>query len=473
MAEAVNIRDWRIERAGEPVVRVGIVLDEDALATVELELPGAGYAISAHAGPAVVHAAAHLTARWDGDAITLRVGGEAERRSEHWGITPMQAPPLRQGTGVLVHQVVAGRGFHWQKRMDQTLSGRIELHAGRRGLIVVNQLPLEEYLAGVITAEMSGACPADFLKAQCVAARSWLLAFSEPKHAAEPFDRCNDDCCQRYQGTGDLTSAALDAVSSTRGLTLVDALGHVVDANYSKSCGGIVEAPEHVWGRPTPGLRALVDAPADAPERRFFPLTPDKLDEYLDGAWLAHTGMYCSPNVVPEEQLSQYLGRVDESGRYFRWTVRYHPEELGDLLRSKLPEARELAQLRDLRVTERGLSGRVGAIEIDFEDAKGRRRAAHVQSEYRIREALHAKFLYSSAFAARIKRDSGGQPVTVTLRGAGWGHGAGLCQIGALGMALQDIAYERILQHYFPDANLQQVYACRRRPDSGQRGSCG
>jgi stage II sporulation protein D len=458
MTDVIHMRDWSTKHHREPVVRIGIVLDEDALATVEFQLPQAEYEVGgANAKPARLNGRP-LTARLADGQVALRAGDDPEQTAAVWSLAPVHERPLRQGDGVLVRGVVAGRGFHWQKRVDQTLGGRIEIHPGRRGLIVVNELPLEAYLAGVITSEMSGACPVEFLKAQCVTARSWLLALTEPKHQGEPFDRCNDDCCQRYQGTGDLTAAALEATTATRGLALLDTSGRVVDANYSKSCGGVVETPEHVWGRPKPGLSALVDAPADGPEQRFLPVTAERLDEYLDGPWLAQTRIYCSPNVVPEETLGRYLGRVDESGRYFRWTVTYRREELEDLLRAKLPEARDLAQLRDLRVLERGVSGRAGRMEIDFADAGGRVQTVTLPSEYRIREVLHRKFLYSSAFALRIERDAAGLPATITLRGAGWGHGAGLCQIGALGMALEGIDSAAILRHYFPGATLEQVY---------------
>ncbi|MFH0980463.1 MAG: SpoIID/LytB domain-containing protein [Planctomycetota bacterium] len=458
MTDALNIHDWQQDDAREPVLRVGVVLDDDALSTVKLEIPHAEYELAAATGRAETHSAVRVEARLAGTGVAMRIGDEAERTSSTWRLAPVRSQPLRPGAGVLVRKVVAGRGFHWQKQVDQTFNGRLEVRPGQRGLVVVNELPLEQYLAGVITAEMSGNCPGEFLKAQCVAARSWLLAFSEPKHAAEPFDRCNDDCCQRYQGTGGLTSAALEAVSSTRGLALVDADGHVVDANYSKSCGGIVEAPEHIWDRPKPGLGALVDAPAGSLAHRFFPLTPDRLDEYLDGAWTVGSGIYCSPQVVSETQLAQYLGRVDETGGYFRWTVTYRRAELEALLRTQLTEACDLARLWDLNVVTRGLSGRAGEMALEFEDGTGLHHSLRVQGEYRIRKALHPRFLYSSAFAVRLERDAEGLPTTVTLRGAGWGHGAGLCQIGALGMALQGITRVQILEHYFPSAKLERVY---------------
>jgi len=462
----------------EPVLRVGVVLAEDGIATLEMRVPDEGYVLDGGqdaTGRSVRGAV--LRARLVEEAIGLSVDGGPLQTASMWSIAPERSRPPARGGGVLVRGVVAGRGFHWQKRVDQTLTGRIELRTGRGGLVLVNELPLEPYLAGVITAEMSGACPAEFLRAQCIVARSWLLAFTERKHDAEPFDRCNDDCCQRYQGTGDLSDAALDAVDSTRGLVLVAPDGRVVDANYSKSCGGVSELPEHVWGVHKPGVGALVDAPAGSAARRFLPVTEENLDDYLDGDWLARTDVYCSPNVVPEEEFGRYLGRVDEAGHYFRWTITYAREQLEELLRRKLPEAFSLARLCDLRVTKRGVSGRATEIAIAFDTAAGERREIRVADQYRIRQILHEKFLFSSAFAVRIERANAvpdtppvpdpakrsqapGHPDirTVTLRGAGWGHGVGLCQIGALGMALRGIDSGRIVRHYFPDAALRRVY---------------
>ncbi|MBU0616114.1 MAG: SpoIID/LytB domain-containing protein, partial [Planctomycetes bacterium] len=292
----------------------------------------------------------------------------------------------------------------------------------------------------------------------CVVDRSWLLAMTEPKHEDEPFDRCNDDCCQRYQGTGDLSPTALAAVCATRGHVLLDPAGNVLDANYAKSCGGISETPRTVWGVDKPGVSPIVDAPRDAAERRFFPISEENLHEYLDGDWLRTTRIYCSPNVVPTDAIARYLGRVDEADDYFRWTVAYRRNELEELLREKLLEAHELAHLRDLRVTTRGVSGRANAVKLEWEDNVGKLVTTRLDSEYRIRQVLHRKFLYSSAIAFHVKHDSRGDIETVTLRGAGWGHGVGMCQIGALGMALQGIDYGTICRHYYPEAQLTAVY---------------
>lgn len=455
----VSIREWTRERGVEPVVRIGIILDQDGQNAVHLDLPIQPYNLTSPGyRDAVLAPRTHVEIRRVGAGLELRSGTAPAQRVPVLRLAPATPTPLTPAAGVLVHDIVAGRGFHWQRRIDQTLAGTLEFSAGRNGVVLVNELPLEDYLAGVITAEMSGACPADLLKAQCVVARSWLLAMTEPKHVDEPFDRCNDDCCQRYQGNGDLSPTALAAARDTRGVTLLAPTGAVLDANYAKSCGGISETPWAVWGLEKPGISPVVDAPPDAPERRFFPVTDENLDEYLDGAWLQTTRCYCSPLVVPVDAIGRYLGRVDTTDDYFRWTMCYARSELEQLLREKLDDARGLAELRDVRVRARGVSGRAYIVEAEWADADGQIIRRRIESEYRIRQVLHRKFLYSSAFAVRPERDAAGALTSVTLRGAGWGHGVGLCQIGALGMALCGIDYETICRHYYPKAQLATVY---------------
>lgn len=456
---ASGIQTWSRETGTEPTLRVGIVLAEDRLDALRLGIGTTSRELCCDG-----HAALTCEPRQTIDigrsehGLTVRIGDQGPLATSRVRLVSRKPLTVEPGLGVLVHGVVAGRGFHWQKRVDQTLAGTIEVLPGDGGIVLVNELPLEDYLAGVITAEMSGACPADFLKAQCVVARSWLLAMSEPKHLADPFDRCNDDCCQRYQGTDDLSPAALGAVRETRGLALIAPDGSVLDANYAKSCGGVSETPRAVWGIEKPGVSSIVDAPEAAPERRFHPVTESNLAEYLDGEWLARTRVYCCPNTVPVGAIGRYLGRVDEVDDYFRWTVHYAATKLEDLLREKLPEAAALAVLHDLRVVARGVSGRATILDLDWADGDGRQVITRLDSEYRIRQVLHRGFLYSSAFAIRPERDADGSLKAVTLRGAGWGHGVGLCQCGAEQMARLGKDCVEILEHYYPKAVLLRAY---------------
>jgi len=158
-----------------------------------------------------------------------------------------------------------------------------------------------------------------------------VLAHTEQKHAEWPIDRCNDDCCQRYHGTSYLTPRASEAVLATRGQVLLDAAGQIIDANYSKSCGGVIEAPEHVWFRSKSCLVAALDAPADSEAGAFMPVTEANLDAFLSGDWLNRADVFCSPTVVPDADLPQYRGRWMR-GRAFRWCVEYAESELRDVL---------------------------------------------------------------------------------------------------------------------------------------------
>jgi stage II sporulation protein D len=459
--------EWSPATHTEPAIRVGTILPEDDVPQTDLVIPGDdAYRLEIDVEGVALSVAGEASVAAEADRVTFHASGRSCGPAACVALCPTARQPLRAGRGARVTQVTSGRGFHWQKRFCPTLIGDLVFRAVGHRLLLVNVLPLEAYLGGVITGEMSGECPPAFLESQCIVARSWVLARSERKHADLPIDRCNDDCCQRYHGTGNLTDAAIRAVEQTRGRVLLDRNGRLVDANYSKSCGGIMELPENVWGVRKPGLRGAVDAPPDSPAQRFLPLPDERLGEYLRGEWLAHTDVYCSPNVVPDGDIARYLSKVDEGGGHFRWSITYMRDELEDLLRRKafgVPSndesaAREFGRLSDLRVVRRGVSGRATEIEVAYETADGQAVAHPIRGEYAIRNALHETFLFSSAFQVRIDRDARDRPTRITLVGAGWGHGAGLCQIGALGMALRGHPTERILSHYFEDVTVAQVY---------------
>lgn len=485
--QACSLSQWSVESRCEPHIRVGIVLPADGMAQLIADVPARQYELilDARSAGRIDEESVRLTV--DGNEVVVHDARGTSRRAAIIRLVPVERSEPTQGSGVRLHDVVTGRGFHWQKRVTFSMEGVLEFRAVDGLLLGVNEIALEDYLQGVITAEMSGRCPVEFLKSQCVVARSWVLAHTEPKHADLPIDRCNDDCCQRYHGTSYLMPRAAEAVAGTRGQVVSDATGRIIDANYSKSCGGIIEAPEHVWFISKSCQRAAVDAPADSVSRRFMPVTQDNLDEFLTGAWLQNTDVFCSPTVVPDRDLPQYLGSVDDGGGHFRWCVENTPIEIEDLLRRKLahvfsteaPHSAEsgdavlvadtppavvacsvpaISRFRDLRVLDRGPSGRASRIQIEYADAAGNLQRIIIRSEYRIREVLHTKFLYSSAFAVEIDRDVAGWPAKIRLRGAGWGHGAGLCQIGALGMATKGYACRDILRHYFEGVDLQALY---------------
>ena len=440
-------------------VRVGIVLPDDRTQRLTIEIHDRPYAIAPSSMDSI--RSATLTASADRSGVGLTCMGISLGHAATWFIRPMlDDPSILDKAGITVHAVPAGRGFHWSTPIDPVLPGTLELSAADGHLCLVNELSIETYLAGVITAEMSGTCPIEFLKAQAIAARSWMLAATERKHADLGIDYCNDDCCQRYQGLEGLTPSARVAVEATKGQVLVHASGAVVDANYSKCCGGIVEAPEHVWGFAKAGQASVVDGPGESHIQSLQPVGNHNIGEFLEGDWLEACDAYCGPNKVPSADLSGYLGRVDDGRGYFRWSIVQSAEVVEDTLRSKFFERtgicgeRGLGRLCDLSVTRRGTSGRATRLSVIYDDHRGQRRTAIIEDQYWIRHALDESFLPSSAFDVRISRDDSGRPVRVQFVGAGWGHGAGMCQIGALGMALSGFDHRQILQHYFAEVSI-------------------
>lgn len=446
----------------EPEIRVGIVLPDDRMDWIFVRVPDAPCEIFAPGDTGDVVQSVKGKAAVEAGKVVFTSDRGLAGPAEVITIRPQRNAPVQAGAGIQLLGVRTGRGFHWEKRISPALTGTLEFRVYRGCLLVVNVLPLEDYLPCVIAGEMSGDCPLEFLKSQCVVARSWVLAHSEEKHREWPIDRCNDDCCQRYLGTNGLTPTAIEAARLTRGQVLLDPAGRLIDANYSKSCGGIIESPQNVWSVAKAGQRAAPDAPAGSAARRFFPLTEQNLDEYLTGAWLAATDVFCSPNVVPEEELPRYLSRVDEGGGHFRWKVAYDRKDLEHILKQKFfarlapGRAAPLQTLTDLTAIRRGESGRVTDLKVQYLDAMNVEHCVHIETEYAIRDALHEKFLYSSAFKVEIQRAESGLPARITLIGAGWGHGAGMCQIGALGMALKGYDYVAILRHYFEGVSIFQ-----------------
>ena len=349
----------------------------------------------------------------------------------------------------IIHSIRAGRGFHWEKQITITVGGELEIKTVDGYLFVINHILLEKYLSCVATSEMSGECPPAFLESQTVAARSWLLAAAEQKHADLGIDACNDDCCQRYQGKGNLTDSAINAVLKTQGQVLIHD-DKICDTRYSKSCGGISENNENAWGgEPKPYLRAIHDGNNST--------IPNLKSESDLKKWLTDDQhCFCGPNYVPEIQLHKYLGNVDKSKKYFRWDVSYSQEEISKLISEKT--GKTFDSILSLQPLERGISGRIIKIQIDgMENGK----ATHVilKSEYEIRRVLHPNFLFSSAFIIAANSTPNSPPSRFTFKGAGWGHGVGLCQIGALGMSLNGTSFTDILSHYFQSTELRKIYS--------------
>jgi SpoIID/LytB domain protein len=342
--------------------------------------------------------------------------------------------------------VTIGMGFHWERKERQVFRGTCRLVKREAGLTVINDVSLEEYVTSVISSEMSASCPLELLKAHAVISRSWLLFqkasssrfgrgrsqglnsheivrwYGREAHA--DFDVCADDHCQRYQGITKLFSpTAADAVRATAGECL-RYNGTICDARFSKSCGGITERYATAWeDEDIPYLRSVYDGPAEV---------------YSCGAetWIrSNPPAYC--NTEDSALLSRVLPGFDQETRdFYRWRVAYTAEELADLIRSRL--AVDLGPIRDVQALARGPSGRIYRLKIS-----GERDYIIVGKELEIRRALSRTHLYSSAFVVDK------EPGRLVLRGAGWGHGVGLCQIGAAVMANEGKTYTEILQHYY------------------------
>ncbi|MCM1449058.1 MAG: SpoIID/LytB domain-containing protein [Clostridiales bacterium] len=374
--------------------------------------------------------------------------------------------PSAEGTTFEVADVTIGIGFHWQQRENQRFKGSMRVvHDSDSTLTLINDIDLESYLESVISSEMSAAAPRQLLLAHAIASRSWLMRQLAKRHTRETrivapdevvvwydrddhslFDVCADDHCQRYQGVTRMTAAeaeVVDAVRETRGIVIVDQEGNVCDARFSKCCGGATEEFQYCW-EPTPHdyLQGLRDASAN------FSL-PNLHDNDTATQWIMSSPeVYCqSPDT---EVLASLLNSYDRATTdYYRWHVTYTAGELGRLVESKL--GRDIGYIVDLQPLERGSSGRVSRMRI-----VGSRDTLTIGKELEIRRVLSPSHLYSSAIVPHI--DGQGPQATVTINGAGWGHGVGMCQIGAAMMAAKGHDYNDILEHYFPSTTLATLW---------------
>ena len=355
---------------------------------------------------------------------------------------------LTSDSGYNINPVTAGRGFHWQKQIDISIKGSIKIRNVDGYLFLINEIGMENYLMSVATSEMSGECPEALLEAQTIAARSWLMASEEQKHKDLGIDACNDDCCQRYQGIKNISAKAKSAALNTRGKFVIHN-NEICDTRYSKSCGGISENNENVWGdNPKEYLRAIFDSRGGN--------IPDFSNEEQLNKWIFEPpDCYCNNEYISKSELKRFLGSVDESGDYFRWEITYSNEQLTKIINKKLNESFD--SIESLIPMKRGISGRIMTLTISGKKNQKEQKIL-VDSEYNIRNALHPEFLYSSAFVINANSDSESCAEKITLSGAGWGHGAGLCQIGALRMAIIGNSSEKILKHYFSSTEIKKMY---------------
>lgn len=438
----------------EPFIKVGI-LNAPQIDIVLLDT----YTVNGHEvrGPQTLSATADGRIAWQGEVFDA----------------PLEFHPYNQDGTFEIKDVVIGVNFHWERRENQRFSGsaRFIIEDGR--LTIINILPVEDYLLSVISSEMSAHASLELLKAHAVISRSWLLAqisknkditdsgetYSACTETADErckwydredhvnFDVCADDHCQRYQGvTRQSTPKVAEAIAATRGQVLMYD-GELCDARFSKCCGGVFEQFENCWEpKHYKYLRARLD---NVDENNF----PDLTVEENATKWiLSRPEAFC--NTSDAKILSQVLNNYDqETTDFYRWKVDYTREELSEIAcrRSGI----DFGQIVDLVPMERGTSGRIVRLKII-----GTKRTMIFGKELEIRKTLSNSHLYSSAFVVE-RHDvdpSTNLPASFSLHGAGWGHGVGLCQIGAAVMGARGYDYRKILAHYFVDAEISSLY---------------
>ena len=362
--------------------------------------------------------------------------------------------PAEKGASFTLKEVVIGIGFHWERKEDQTFCGALLLKMEEGQVRAINVVPVETYLTSVISSEMSANASLELLKAHAVISRSWLMRILNDNvndngndnvddndklstvncqlstincqlstdhilrwydnEAHVGFDVCADDQCQRYQGiTRQSNPQVVEAIEATRGLVLTYE-GKICDARFSKCCGGMTEVFESCW------------------ENIRHPYLVAKPDPYC--------------NTKDKRILSQVLNNYDqETVDFYRWTVSYTTDELSELVSRK--SGIDFGRILDLVPQERGASGRIITLKI-----VGEKRTLTVGKELEIRKWLSESHLYSSAFEVEKTVDG------FILHGKGWGHGVGLCQIGAAVMGDQGIPYDEILSFYYPHAELTKKW---------------
>lgn len=372
-----------------------------------------------------------------------------------------------------LNDVTIGIQFHWERKEDQRFKGSLKIIIENEKLTAINILPLEDYLVSVISSEMSATSSMELLKAHAITSRSWLLAQTEKGKSLQQsgkiyqpitetteeyirwydredhlnFDVCGDDHCQRYQGiTRQSTPHVEKAVAETRGMLLMDG-AKVCDARFSKSCGGVSESFENVWEPEVhPYLQAIIDNP-EVPEEYDTDLTGEEAAE----KWIRNAPpAFC--NTSDKAVLSQVLNDYDQETKdFYRWSLTYQQTDLAELIARK--SGRDFGAIVDLIPVERGKSGRLKKLKI-----VGTKLSLTIGRELEIRKTLSESHLYSSAFVVDKQNITEGIPGQFVLTGAGWGHGVGLCQIGAAMMGAKGYKYDEILLHYFRGASISKEY---------------
>lgn len=379
--------------------------------------------------------------------------------------------PLDEDSSFSLYDVTIGINFHWERQETQSFIGTLKLVVYEGKITAINILPAEDYLTSVISSEMNATSSLEFLKAHAVVSRSWLLAQIEKRKAMSKkqgdffsfvktdteyirwydredhtiFDVCADDHCQRYQGITKATNQSVaEAVKATRGQVMMYK-NSICDARFSKCCGGITEEFDTCWeNKKYPYLTAVRDDKNDT-------AMPDLTIEEEADKWIRSTpDSFC--NTHDRHIISQILNNYDqETTNFYRWKVRYTQEEIAELIRTNTKC--DYGQIIDLIPVERGKSGRISKLKI-----VGTLKTLIIGKELEIRRTLSDTHLFSSAFVVDKGPQQDDVPAWFELTGAGWGHGVGLCQIGAAVMGEKGYNYNDILLHYYKDADIRKLY---------------
>lgn len=386
-------------------------------------------------------------------------------------IESIELTPEDNNCSFTLHNVTIGISYHWERQEEQTFTGKLKLITDGENVIAINILPVEDYLVSVISSEMSATSSLEFLKSHAVISRSWILAQIENRdrkniHKSlqqnfitdenciirwydredhKLFDVCADDHCQRYQGITKASNPSVaKAVKETEGMVLMYG-DEICDARFSKCCGGVSETFDTCWeDKDYPYLQPVID---DSENKDI----PDLSIEENAEKWIRTTpAAFC--NTHDEKVLKQILNNYDqETTDFYRWKVKYSQKEISELIHRKT--GIEFGDIKDLIPMQRGKSGRISRLKI-----VGTLRTVTIGKELEIRRALSESHLFSSAFVIDKTEVAGSVPSEFTITGAGWGHGVGLCQIGAAMMGEKGYSYDKILLHYYRDAEIKKVY---------------
>ena len=370
--------------------------------------------------------------------------GEIELSGQNLGSVVRIVPhSIDDSTHITLADVMIGIEFHWQRFEDLDYRGIIEVGFNNQGkLVAINELDIENYLVSVNSSEMTPDCPLGLLEAQTVVARNTVLATMGKHHYNTNFHLCSDDHCQCYQGKKREQPISRQAVERTWGQVIMYG-DEICDARYSKICGGIMESYHNVWeNRDIPYMVMGVDSdqPIDHPAN-----TEEKAKKLID----TEVPAYCNTNLY---KLPPKLANLYSTQNLFRWEVNFKREELEQLIREKIGQ--DIGELQDIIPLERGDSGRLIYIEL-----VGSKKRLKIGKELQIRRVFSKSHLYSSCFYVEKELSADGKVEQFKLKGAGWGHGVGLCQVGATVMAMKNIPYQKILYHYYKNTKLVGLYS--------------